>query len=129
MNALKHGLTAVTVLLPGEDPDEYQTLYDGTFKDFNPLDTTETAWLDAVGTRMRLQDQRRIADDQRSIAAFEHQREVGTTHFDRRLNLEHVRAQDSDERDRRPRARVECDRSDVADRTCGVQGDRRHGAV
>jgi len=45
MNALKHGLTAITVLLPGEDPAAYQALYDGTFRDFEPINTTETALL------------------------------------------------------------------------------------
>jgi hypothetical protein len=42
-NALKHGLTAVTVLLPGEDPAEYKSLCDGMMKDLAPLNTTESA--------------------------------------------------------------------------------------
>ena len=42
-NSLRHGLTAMTVLLPGEDPAEFQALYDGMHRDFNPLNTTETS--------------------------------------------------------------------------------------
>ena len=42
-NALTHGLTATTSLLPNEDPAEHQALLDGMLKDFIPLNTTETA--------------------------------------------------------------------------------------
>jgi len=42
-NALRHGLTSMTVLLPGEDPAQYQALYDGMSADLNPFNTTETA--------------------------------------------------------------------------------------
>jgi hypothetical protein len=45
LNAVKHGLTAVTVLLPGEDAAAYQTLYNGMLQDFDPITTTETALL------------------------------------------------------------------------------------
>jgi hypothetical protein len=43
LNALKHGLTAKTVLLPGEDPAEYQAMVAGFRKDLEPLNTIESA--------------------------------------------------------------------------------------
>lgn len=42
-NALKHGLTAKTVLLPGEDAAAYEALASGIFHDFNPANTLEAA--------------------------------------------------------------------------------------
>ena len=42
-NAMTHGLTAKTVLLPGEDPAEYDLLAKGMLTDLNPLDTHEGA--------------------------------------------------------------------------------------
>src|SRR5579872_1211528 len=42
-NAITHGVTATTVLLPGEDPAVYETLSAGMLKDFNPLTITEDA--------------------------------------------------------------------------------------
>jgi hypothetical protein len=41
-NALTHGLTSTTRLLPDEDPEELATLTKGMLHDFNPLTTTET---------------------------------------------------------------------------------------
>jgi len=41
-NALTHGLTSTTKLLPDEDPEELATLTQGMLHDFNPLTTTET---------------------------------------------------------------------------------------
>jgi hypothetical protein len=42
-NALKHGLTAKTVLLPGEDDAAYQALAASMLKDYEPLSTVEAA--------------------------------------------------------------------------------------
>ncbi len=40
-NALKHGLTAQTVLLPGEDEAAYRKMCEGTFEKFAPACTPE----------------------------------------------------------------------------------------
>jgi hypothetical protein len=42
-NSLKHGLTAKTVLLPGEDPAEYQAFAAGLQLDLEPENATECA--------------------------------------------------------------------------------------
>ncbi len=42
-NALRHGLTATTALLPDEDPAEFQSLLDAMLRDFNPYDATESS--------------------------------------------------------------------------------------
>ena len=42
-NALRHGLTATTGLLPDEDPAEFKTLLEAMLHDFNPLEATESA--------------------------------------------------------------------------------------
>jgi len=42
-NSLKHGLTAKTVLLPGEDPAELQSLTQGMTNDLAPGSTLETS--------------------------------------------------------------------------------------
>jgi len=42
-NSLKHGLTAKTVLLPGEDPAEYQTFTQSMTKDLAPGDAVESS--------------------------------------------------------------------------------------
>src|SRR5581483_7248239 len=42
-NSLSHGLTAKTVLLPGEDPAEYQTFAEGVRKDFESHNATQSA--------------------------------------------------------------------------------------
>ncbi len=42
LNALKHGLTAqIHILLPGEDPDEYQHLTESMLQDLKPASVTE----------------------------------------------------------------------------------------
>ena len=41
-NATTHGLTAKNVLLPYEDPAEYQALSDGIFKDLAPQNTIQS---------------------------------------------------------------------------------------
>ena len=54
-NALRHGLTAATKLLPTEDPAELQVLTEAMFNDFKPLNATETALLfDLVDFEWRL---------------------------------------------------------------------------
>src|SRR5580704_10209720 len=40
-NALKHGLTAATILLPGEDEAAYRTLCEETFKHWRPAHAQE----------------------------------------------------------------------------------------
>jgi len=42
-NSLKHGLTAKTVLLPGEDPAEYQSFSDQIISDLAPVTEVESA--------------------------------------------------------------------------------------
>src|SRR4051794_28099361 len=42
-NSLKHGFTAQTVLLPGEDPAEYQSLTQGMTTDLAPGNTIESS--------------------------------------------------------------------------------------
>jgi len=42
-NSLKHGLTAKTVLLPGEDPAEYHSLTQGMTNDLAPGNTIESS--------------------------------------------------------------------------------------
>ncbi len=36
MNAIKHGLTARTLVLPNEDPDEYREMLDSYIQHFHP---------------------------------------------------------------------------------------------
>ena len=40
-NATKHGLTATQVLIPGEDPAEYETLHQKMLNDYQPEGTAE----------------------------------------------------------------------------------------
>ena len=42
-NSLKHGLTAKTVLLPGEDPAEYQSFTQGMTADLAPANSIESS--------------------------------------------------------------------------------------
>jgi hypothetical protein len=46
MNALKHGLTAKTVLLPDEDPDEFRLRMVGWFESVKPRDPCEAGLLE-----------------------------------------------------------------------------------
>jgi len=56
MNSLKHGLTAATVILPGEDPAEYQAFATGMRHDLDPLNTFETSLVtDLINLQWRLQ--------------------------------------------------------------------------
>lgn len=41
MNAIKHGLTAKTLVLPNEDPDEYQQMLDSYIEQFQPAGQIE----------------------------------------------------------------------------------------
>jgi hypothetical protein len=55
-NALKHGLTAKTILLPGEDEAAYRKLCDGMFESFAPADTPEKELIQLLcDTQWRLQ--------------------------------------------------------------------------
>src|SRR5277367_1931997 len=40
-NAIKHGLTAQTLLLPNEDPDEYRQMLDSYLQHFQPVSRIE----------------------------------------------------------------------------------------
>jgi hypothetical protein len=42
LNALRHGLTAQTAVLPNEDPDEFQELLDAFLAEYQPSGPTET---------------------------------------------------------------------------------------
>jgi hypothetical protein len=48
LNALKHGLTAQTVLLPGEDEVAYQRLCADTFENWNPIKEQEKALVQSL---------------------------------------------------------------------------------
>jgi hypothetical protein len=55
-NALKHGLTSKTILLPGEDPAQYQALQDGMLADFQPVNVTQASHvLELVDLKWRLE--------------------------------------------------------------------------
>jgi hypothetical protein len=41
-NALRHGLASGTILIPGEDPAEFQALEDALFDQYQPADPTQT---------------------------------------------------------------------------------------
>jgi hypothetical protein len=42
-NNLRHGLASSQLLIAGEDPEEWQAMYDGFFQDHKPSNTTEAA--------------------------------------------------------------------------------------
>ena len=55
-NALKHGLTAKTILLPGEDEAAYRKMCEGMFASFNPDCTPEKELIQLLcDTQWRLQ--------------------------------------------------------------------------
>ena len=69
LNSLKHGLTAKTVLLPGEDPAEYQYFSTGMRQDLDPLNTFETSMVtELINLQWRLQ---RAARAEASILSAE----------------------------------------------------------
>ncbi len=41
MNALKHGLQAERVVIPGEDPEEFDALYQSLEEDYQPVGSRE----------------------------------------------------------------------------------------
>ncbi len=47
-NSLKHGLTALTALVPGEDPAVYECYCAGMLAAFEPLNTPETALVQEI---------------------------------------------------------------------------------
>jgi hypothetical protein len=47
-NALKHGIDAASVVIPGEDPAEYQALADDYRRDFRPLSPSEIFHVDTM---------------------------------------------------------------------------------
>jgi len=61
LNSLKHGLTAKTVVLPGEDPAEYHSSSTGMRQDLHPLNTFETAMVtELIDLQWRLQRAARV---------------------------------------------------------------------
>ena len=64
--------------------------------------------------RRLVREQRRVADEQRGVSGRQHRREIRRMRQERRRDLEAARAQHSRQHHRRPRGRVERDRSDVA---------------
>ena len=55
-NSLKHGLTALTVLLPGEDEAAYRAMCDGFFQDFSPSGAPERELVQTIcDTQWRIQ--------------------------------------------------------------------------
>ncbi|HUE02787.1 MAG TPA: hypothetical protein VMR62_24690 [Bryobacteraceae bacterium] len=50
LNALKYGLRARDLLLPGEDPAEYQQLWDDLESDWQPQNRTERLHLEQMAT-------------------------------------------------------------------------------
>src|SRR5439155_18728318 len=84
--------------------------------------------LNPLRPRGRLQ-QSAVADDEGCVSPRQHVVEVGRKALESRLNVPDTCTQHSDECNRRPRARVEGDRSQVRDRATGKQGDRRHGTA
>ena len=56
MNAVKHGLTAMSMVIPGlEDEDDWQTFYEGVIAYYNPIGAVEYALVDrAAGLLWRL---------------------------------------------------------------------------
>jgi hypothetical protein len=48
MNALRHGLTAKQIVLPGEDAEEYEVLREDTIKTYKPANTTEAVLVEEL---------------------------------------------------------------------------------
>ena len=69
LNAAKHGLTAQTLVLPGEDPASFATLRDDVLADFQPSSAVETHLAEHVASLLwRL---RRLATVEYGIFAWE----------------------------------------------------------
>ncbi|HLG98284.1 MAG TPA: hypothetical protein VKX49_18355, partial [Bryobacteraceae bacterium] len=55
LNSIKHGLTAATVVLPSEDPDQYEAHRRQFFDEYQPANATETQLVqELVDTSWRL---------------------------------------------------------------------------
>ena len=50
LNALTYGLRARTLLLPGEDPEEYKRLWDALVAEWQPQTPTERFYLETMST-------------------------------------------------------------------------------
>ena len=48
LNALRHGLTAETAVLPDENPDQFQELLDSFFSEYQPAGPTETVLVEQM---------------------------------------------------------------------------------
>src|SRR6516165_7419238 len=64
-NALKHGLKAKTVVLPGEDPQEYQARLDAWITDLNPQNDVELTLVERAVTLTWQLDRAERAEDAR----------------------------------------------------------------
>ena len=52
LNALKHGLTAQTILLPNEDPQSYSALSEGIRRELDPVGCIESVLVDLIVGKM-----------------------------------------------------------------------------
>ena len=55
-NALKHGLASGTILIPGEDPDEYDALLEALLDQYTPANITEELLVHAMAKHHWLKD-------------------------------------------------------------------------
>lgn len=68
-NSLKHGLTAKTVVLPGEDQAEFDALQDSLMADYNPMTEHETQLVSEIAaclwrlSRARRHEEHALASD------------------------------------------------------------------
>ena len=51
MNALKHGLRAERVVIPGEDPEEFEALFQGLQEDWQPVGARENLLVERLAYR------------------------------------------------------------------------------
>src|SRR5215470_8247418 len=47
-NALKHGMDAASIVIPGEDPEHYQRIADDYYRDFDPQSSVEEFHVDTL---------------------------------------------------------------------------------
>ncbi len=55
-NALRHGLASGTILIPGEDPEEFAALQDGLLDQYQPADLTEKILVNDMARHHWLKD-------------------------------------------------------------------------
>ena len=68
-NALKHGIDAQSIVIPGEDPEEYDALAEAYHREYRPESSSEAFH---IQTMLRAAWQKlRLARVQRQIAGFE----------------------------------------------------------